>query len=345
MTQDSTLIQLIGSNPLPNYLSAMSLGVERVLLIYSPQTKWVMENLGRLYSKKSIIVEERMVPSATNPLCFRNIIDSGMGSHLLDYTGGTKVMSVHTYYGWMEKGGSDERASYVDSVLGEIRFADGSSRPLDVEVTLDDLVIMHGLRRFEERDIEISENRYEELNNQLVECLYELELSPVSDLVMNGYEFEEWIANVIYHSGIAQQDKIHTGVKIFQRDGLFELDLVVTRKYRTFVMSCSMIQDYRKCKTKAFEVYRRSQQLGGVMVKNSLLTLLDIVSSDYGSPLSYQADNLEYTMSEHWMSPVQFKSFGILDVNQWAGVEGNSPNFASLREWFDLNEIKTPEVM
>ncbi len=162
---ESTLILLVGSNPLPNYLVACALRPKRIALVYTRETEEAKKRLrGELEQTlgHGICLVER-VEDATCATEVRRVIrslmrDGDSRSVSLNYTGGTKVMAAHARLAFYEAKGQPEHASYLDEggkdPLGKdhpprLRFDDGNTRPLSeypgVPLTLKTLLALHGI--------------------------------------------------------------------------------------------------------------------------------------------------------------------------------------------------------
>lgn len=156
----STLILLVGSNPLPNYLSACALRPDRVTLIYSAETQEAMQRLKQALSKAALdsALGEIMVGDATCSTDVARKVGEALdgvasGDARLNYTGGTKVMAAHARMAFKEKGGSPANASYLDeggpTQAPRLRFDNGTPKALadfkSVTLTLETILGLHGI--------------------------------------------------------------------------------------------------------------------------------------------------------------------------------------------------------
>lgn len=160
----STLLLLVGSNPLPNYLSACALRPSKVVLLYSDGTAGAMERLKAALSdicanNPPIKIDEPI--RIDDPTCAtdvkRSIAEALKGvapeDAWLNYTGGTKVMAAHARMAFEEKGGLPAQASYLDEgssqQLPRLRFDDGTSKALtdypDVPLALQTILELHDI--------------------------------------------------------------------------------------------------------------------------------------------------------------------------------------------------------
>lgn len=155
----SRLVLLVGSNPLPNYLSACALRPDQVTLVYSAETKEAMQRLKQALSdaQPNWTLDATMVDDAT---CATNVARTigralegvAVNDAWLNYTGGTKVMAAHALMAFKDNGGLLANASYLDAGGPDrpprLRFDDGTSKALASErvpLTLETILGLHGI--------------------------------------------------------------------------------------------------------------------------------------------------------------------------------------------------------
>ena len=137
------LILLVGSSPLPNYLSALALEPAEIALVYTKETEVAKDRLKsefRRFLGDAIPFVDAFVQDATCATTVRRTIDPLLrhedreGSVWLNYTGGTKVMAAHARMAFAESGGEPARSTYLDEgskdVAPRLRHDDGRSRSL-----------------------------------------------------------------------------------------------------------------------------------------------------------------------------------------------------------------------
>ncbi|MCS7025449.1 MAG: DUF1887 family CARF protein [Bryobacteraceae bacterium] len=155
MGQPKTLILLVGSNPLPNYLVARVLKpTKKIVLIHTDATHQVAERLASILHNGTEI-QLASLPSSSNANAIANIVTSvmdeeGPESVHLNYTGGTKIMAAHALLAFREKGGLAENASYLNDGSQSLVFDDGTGTCLkdqDLGLTLDLIGRLHGCER------------------------------------------------------------------------------------------------------------------------------------------------------------------------------------------------------
>ncbi len=339
-TNVSELIQLVGSNPLPLYISASTLRPNIVYLLCTDETRPVAERLQREYKKYNIGAELLFIRDATSPLSCETVVTDRLSNAFLDYTGGTKVMAVNVYRAWSQHRGTLSRACYVDSEKDVLRFGDGKNVPITTELSLDLLVRLHGFRLLETRSSLPDADRMRELDKEVEKYLEAIERGEKTDRTADGFWFEEWVAGLLKHR-LDTPLKVYWGARIAppHAPGM-ELDVVAIRGHKTFVLSCTIGPKYDPAKRKAFEVILRSHQIGGNHARAALVSPIDIVMNPSPSRWSSdelidQAYNLESSVKSHWNDPIAFKVFSRSDIEEWVGFAGAKKKVDSLRRWIE----------
>lgn len=155
------LILIVGSNPLPNYLSACALHPRRIALVHTKETTEAKDRLKRELAGalgESVTIDDHLVEDATSATAVRRVIetilqDSDASSVSLNYTGGTKVMAAHARMAFLKAGGKEKHASYLDEGGAEhqprLRCDNGDDKPLsvysNVSLTLKTVLGLHGI--------------------------------------------------------------------------------------------------------------------------------------------------------------------------------------------------------
>ena len=159
--QSEVLFLLVGTNPLPNYVSARLLAADgaTIYLLHSTGTLKVAERLQRLLSRTrpDVTTVPREIDEADGDKIVTKINEILQGIGLagkrvgLNYSGGTKSMSVHAYY-TLRKAFPSGCFSYLDarSLSMVVDFGDqpvqwvriGQNLPIDFR----DLLSLHGYR-------------------------------------------------------------------------------------------------------------------------------------------------------------------------------------------------------
>ncbi|MCB0164143.1 MAG: hypothetical protein KDI79_07965 [Anaerolineae bacterium] len=161
----NTLLLIVGSNPLPNYVAASLLLREngRVFLIHTPDTLGTAKRLQQVLCEINEVKDVKRVPihsSSSNVIIQDGVaatIDSILGQEPvgLNYTGGTKAMAVHIYR-MLEQVTAKKAIQPIFSYLdpGELRMifdghgnAASISHPVAgaIQVPLDVLLKLHNI--------------------------------------------------------------------------------------------------------------------------------------------------------------------------------------------------------
>ncbi len=164
------LILLVGTNPLPNYVTALYFekDIKALYLVHSATepgqpsttmtTKTVADNLAKYLKKNTEITNIEMV--SLQDVANKKIIDMSLDNNLatkiatgqpvhLNYTGGTKAMAVHVYTYVNSKFKSNLTCSYLDSRTGRMVFDDGTRNSEDLRHTYKvDMKTMLGLHGY-----------------------------------------------------------------------------------------------------------------------------------------------------------------------------------------------------
>ncbi len=139
---------------MPLYISIAALNPRVVHWVCSDDTRQCKDDLLSVVSKKWPEIKHQdnyYITDAHSPRHVRDTMSHLPQEAALNYTGGTKVMTVHAHAYWMTHlGGRPGRSLYVDGRNGFIRFDDGTDEPLsgfDIDLSIDDAISMHGLER------------------------------------------------------------------------------------------------------------------------------------------------------------------------------------------------------
>jgi hypothetical protein len=169
------LFLLVGTNPLPNYVAARLLAIPggTVHLLHSPNTGVVAKRLDfalRRY-EPSWRIEHHQIDNADGAKILTEVStiatalphDRSLPSVGLNYTGGTKAMSVHVYRA-LERIWPHAQFSYLDARSLTMQFAGAADTltrvvhtALACQVTLEELTELHGIKHVKEK-IDLSES-------------------------------------------------------------------------------------------------------------------------------------------------------------------------------------------
>jgi hypothetical protein len=138
----------------------MLLRPQRIHLIFTEETKAVRRRLSDCLRGSGSGIEvvdkpEYQLGDAIDVQKIRGIVTHLPDNAGLNYTGGTKTMATHIHAQWLaSRGGKDSFASYLDDRGGQLRWDDGTTQPLQIQLNLDALCRLHGLRHKERTKVE-----------------------------------------------------------------------------------------------------------------------------------------------------------------------------------------------
>lgn len=209
------LVLLVGTNPLPNYVvgkyfSMNNRNLKRILLIYSEKTelsksstKQYADDIRAVLAKKldrNIEIKKEAISDVSSSIIIsseiRNILSpDNFGYEVekihLNYTGGTKAMSVHVYRELEEMWKYRFSASYLNARDFKIKFDNNqeyySTEDLreTIDISWDDLFHLHNCK------ISNKGGYFETLNSQEKEKI----INNIVNLINKGkiMELKEWI--------------------------------------------------------------------------------------------------------------------------------------------------------
>ncbi|MCA6612684.1 MAG: DUF1887 family protein [Pseudanabaena sp. M158S2SP1A06QC] len=174
------LFLLIGTNPLPNYIAARQLLTDggTAYLVYTSETKcWKDRLLDRLRSRKIKITEIYLDKSESDSNHIHKKIYDKVSSIPeaekvgLNYTGGTKAMSVHAYRAVYDKRGHKETFySYLDPRKLQMYIDQDNGEPfhdkVQIEISMRELLDLHYL---EWQPKPLDEPKLPEASSEIVE--------------------------------------------------------------------------------------------------------------------------------------------------------------------------------
>jgi len=162
------LVLTVGTNPLPCFVVSKYLlekkEISKIILIYSEKnkeqdgTKEYADNLEKLIEKdfQSVEIEKISLSNVSSAKDIRNDLDKTNwdvnSKYHLNYTGGTKSMSVHVYNYFKEKFGNNVVFSYLDARNYVLVRDDGNYEPEKgdlrnkVSININDLLSLHSYK-------------------------------------------------------------------------------------------------------------------------------------------------------------------------------------------------------
>ena len=288
-------------------------GFDKVCLIYTKQSKDSAENIISLQNGveflKCELEDARNMTKIKDKISnFLSSIDISF-IHL-NYTGGTKPMSVGAFLA-IDGLECKKRFSDISPDSSKLTFANGEEYPqdssIDKNIALDikSLYKLHGIELIKHQK-EVSEFYSEEFVGYLIQKSIKhkeyksfwdiwdsrdiknfdykssLKDAPISFDIddvnlksLQNFIRGRWLEEYIFDT---LKDEEFTDIawnvegRIKQRD--FELDLVITKGYKSYIISCTTSTTLRDVKQKAFEASIRAEQIGGIRAKPISISLL-----------------------------------------------------------------------
>lgn len=169
MYDPGAAVVLVGHNPTPALLSSLTLPADHLALVASDRTRALAELVATAVERSAAPASVRVVSVGADPHDFGPVNDTLAALHranggrpwFLDYTGGTKVMSVaaallHERLLPLDRHPHARRwRHYLDPVRDTLRAADGSELPVvDEGIDLATLAGIHGARWLDDSDPE-----------------------------------------------------------------------------------------------------------------------------------------------------------------------------------------------
>jgi hypothetical protein len=146
---------------------------------------------------------------------------------------------------------------------------------------------------------------------------------------LEGGWLESWCSGFV--QDIATGSEVLVGVDCKRSKGRqFEIDIVLVRGHRIYVISCTTDTKIGLCKSKLFEIAMRARQLGGDLARSALVCLLHGSDSN-----GFFIDQLRNDIADIWDAPNTPEVFGLDDLKEWSGKNYGEPKVGSLQKWLD----------
>jgi len=177
MNDFENLVLLIGTNPLPNYIVAKyfsdkNSNLKNIFLIYSSGNKFQSSTKEFVENIKSVLecnglrsdIKIHFIPiddiekKQNIYNCINNYLNTNpvSGKVHLNYTGGTKVMGIHSYEFFKEKFNERVEYSYLSPKIFKIINDDGNNESEDlrkeVKSELKNILELHGFKRINDEN-------------------------------------------------------------------------------------------------------------------------------------------------------------------------------------------------
>ncbi len=300
MDNFNTLVLLVGTNPLPNFVVAeyylqINPNIQSIRLIHSEAnslqagTAKQVQNLEALLQKRwrdkhtslQFPLDKISISDVSNAMTIRSEIERKLVKKLdsscklhLNYTGGTKAMANHAYLCFKELQGSIScQFSYLDGnnfrlIADDYGIVDNDLRR-KVRIGFAELIKLHGFTRFNKDSAPDFDNTKEMFQKFI-------EPAPTQQL-KDGYWLEDYIAATLtekFKDLLNSNEGALRNWKIKKPDWgtHFELDVMLLHGYQFTGISCTIGHNKDTCKSKGFEIALRSRQIGGDNAKSILIT-------------------------------------------------------------------------
>jgi len=124
---------------------------------------------------------------------------------------------------------------------------------------------------------------------------------------------------------------IHRDIQCENKAGRpFQIDVLVIRGHRLYLISCTMCDDIRSCKSKLIEASVRAAQMGGGLARCCLVSFLPGEKDG-----KRNLDEVQNDVADIWNSATTPKVFGLDHLRAWVGIGGNQPDLATLKDWLN----------
>lgn len=328
------LIITVGSSPLPVIVSILALKPSVVQFIYTPDVQEVVNRICNLLKDKLQDCKHKFISLpehfSSNSIVetLNNQIKESCEEYSLNYTGGTKLMAVHTYAFWREKRGQPRNASYLGSD-GKLYFDAPERSPIlekDLpSLSLNEQCLLHFGGEPDKKGDEHKKPKRLELADRINGFLCEKGTKTYKDRLRNdidnfgqelginkteirsnqkflqGEWLEVWLADQLSNAKIDGKplfDEIHQHIEYEKKDA-FEMDVIATRGYRVFLFSCTAKIKRDEVKLKFFEAVNRAARIGGEHARAAMVCL-------YPQP----HELLKTVQEEHWPGYDTLRLFG-----------------------------------
>jgi len=328
------LIITVGSSPLPVVVSILHLKPSVVQFVYTDDVKQVVDHICEHLKQKlpdckhGFIHLPEHFSSNSILKTLDNQIKESCEEYSLNYTGGTKLMAVHTYAFWRENKGQPQNSSYLGAD-GKLYFDAPEKAPVlerDLpSLSLDEQCLLHfgrtpDLKGDGHKDSDLCQlakrihqfgcnkgwdtykNRLDKDRSNL---LQELQISGTKISTdtgfLQGVWLEVWLADQLSSVRTGEQslfDEVHQNVKYEGKDN-FEMDVIATRGYRVFLFSCAAKYKDKDVKIKFFEAVNRAARIGGEHARAAMVCL---------HPQPHEL--LRTVQQEHWPGYDTLRLFG-----------------------------------
>lgn len=330
MTEDKRMVLLVGTNPLPNYLAAKALKAQSVLLIYSERTEDIKKALAKSLEllKPDFSIEEAKIENPYDASSVNEILVNKLRKgDLLNYTGGTKVMSTHALRVFLkEKEGAARDAFYLDDRDCKFLHADGSEKSydeLEVSFSIEEAFALHGA----------SVSNSPVVTNESIETAKKewCEIAAEDD---EGHAARITRAiEIIVQAGIGkslndkESSKVRSGLICTRSNGqFFRLPIVLVHRHRLRVLNVTNKERKNPVKGVGFEAATRAVHVGGDLARPAVVCLSD----------NAVRDTVQTELRGIWPDdPTHPRIFGRDDLDELNDYVNGTSTKCSLTSWIE----------
>jgi len=306
------LILLMGTNPLPNYVTAdyflqKNKNIQKIWLFYSKENEFqggtlayaknIEETLTRKWEKNrpdmKFPLEKIGLSDVSRAIAIQNDINQSRlkeeieeTSFHLNYTGGTKSMSTHVYLTLNKMIESDKIFfSYLDARNFSL-ITDHDNQIVErdlrkiVSIQFENMIRLHGFKLIKEKKMPDDVSQEMQLFNEFINPnITKEEIKKIKE--KNGGQWLEAVIakklKNITKDRTEEDIEIKMGININHPSWIggrsnFEIDLIMVYGYQLIGISCYIGEKTEKCKQKGFEIILRTRQIGGDESKSVLIT-------------------------------------------------------------------------
>lgn len=329
------LILLVGTNPLPNYvvgkyfLGERENKIKRIFLVHTTKTQDFAKALAKKISQ-IVPIKPLLLTSEAHGATIRGDIASywkkeenkpnysDMHIHI-NYTGGTKAMSIHVIQAFQElqkSGGkgitiSKLSYSYLEADKHKM-YNDDEPNPISgdlrkiINIELNDLLEIHKYNKPTNGKNPISDQMQQDvssfcksLNKNYLGSSIKVDLRKIAKSEISlGFALEHFVRyfleedsdlkKLISDGKLKVCSNLHLKQSNWPSKRYFEIDILLLFGYELIGISCYAGRSIKMSKLKGFEIMHRVTQLGGEEAKSILVTGLNTPKGSAGS-----ADDLE----------------------------------------------------
>jgi hypothetical protein len=308
------LVLLVGTNPLPNYVvGKWFLGeknqIKRIFLVHTVKTKEFATVIAKKLSQNNIEIHLLPLTSEAHGKTIRNNIETEWKKNKpnynpikihINYTGGTKAMSIHTIQAFQEIKKQDSNISaiyysYLEADKHQIYDDDQQQQPISsdlrkiIKITIEDIFYIHkfnpskkGSNHIDNQERDQIQKEGKSITNADSGASVKQKLKNISKSnIKLGFVLEEYANYFIINDPDLKKNINDSKPNLllsnpnWKQNRNCEIDILLIFGYELIGISCYAGKSIKVSKLKGFEIMHRIMQLGGEEAKSILLTGLE----------------------------------------------------------------------